>query len=212
MGRASDILKDLFGGLLNRKSKDELMASFHKQTVEGIYASKWIWQKDEPISLDSPISTLIFGFYPKPSELNELEEACQQSLRLEPNNPELYNNLGFILSKQSKYVEGKFAEAEIAYRKALQLAPDNADLHNNFGAALFEQERYIEAEIEFKEAIWLDPNNCSYRKNLGRTFFLQGKLEEAESEYTSILGFTDHQHTAIGTEEILKEIRAALKK
>lgn len=208
MGHLTNILKDLFGGLLNRKADPERMRAFHKQMAEGIFASWWIKQSDEP----QPLELLgLLVSHGNPSQLDQLEADCRKKIKLGPNDATLYNNLGFILLKQSRFVEGKSTESEAAYRKALQIQSNNAEIHNNFGAALINQDRFAEAEVEFRESVWLDPNNCSYRKNLGRAFFLQGKLKEAEAEYMGVLKFTDYDHTATGTEEILREIRAELK-
>lgn len=161
MGRLTDIFKDLFGGLLNRRADPERMRAFHKRTAEGIFASWWIKQSDEPHPFDL-LSLLVS--HGNPSQLDELEVDCRKKLKLGPNDATLYNNLAFILLKQSRFVDGKSTESEGAYRKALQIQSNNAEIHNNFGAALINQDRFPEAEAEFKESICLDPNNCSYRK------------------------------------------------
>jgi len=204
--------------IFRREPDPKRMANLHKFSAQQIYSSKWVTQENEsfyegePIRAGditygkyTPIMSLVLGFPMSEEELLKVEVTCRRALKIDPQNAGLHNNLGYILSKQ-----GRLTEAEAEYQHAFLLAPDNADLHNNFGAELFKYEKFAEAESEFEEAVWLDPNNCSYHLNLGRTFHLQGKLTEAEAEYKAALTFTDYNHTAVGTEEILKEIQKAI--
>ncbi len=104
--------------------------------------------------------------------------AYQESIRLDPNQARVYNNLALLLVRLER-----FAEAETAWQRALQLDPGNADYHNNYGDALRLQKRAVEAETCFRKALTLAPQMVNAHINLGRALADQNKFEQAVASY-----------------------------
>jgi tetratricopeptide (TPR) repeat protein len=83
------------------------------------------------------------------------------ALRLNPNIPEVHNELGILLAEA-----GKLEEAVGHYREAVRLKPDYAEAHDNIGVALASQGRVDEAIREFQTALKIRPDFMDARKNL----------------------------------------------
>lgn len=143
-------------------------------------------------------------------------EACyRQALKLEPNNAQVYNNLGSLLKGRNLYSEaevcyrqalvinpdypaahfnlgnvlrdqGRLPEAEACYRQALALKPDLAEAHNNLGAILKGQGLF--SETCYRQALAINPDYAAAHYNLGVALQEQGCLSEAEVCYRRALG------------------------
>jgi hypothetical protein len=83
------------------------------------------------------------------------------ALRINPNIPEVHNELGILLAEA-----GKLEEAVGHYREAVRLKPDYAEAHDNIGVALASQGRVDEAIREFQTALKIRPDFMDARKNL----------------------------------------------
>jgi Flp pilus assembly protein TadD len=101
-------------------------------------------------------------------------EAYRQLLKLNPNIPEVCNNLGIALASQRK-----FGEAIDAYRQALALRPRYFEVLNNLGATLQKLGRHDEAISVYREALQLNPNTAALHNNLGNALQESGRLDQA---------------------------------
>jgi tetratricopeptide (TPR) repeat protein len=143
------------------------------------------------------------------------ERLYRRGLKLEPNNVEILNSLGWTL-----FQDGRSAEAVTEYQRALAVDPKYVKSHNNIALALVELGRLGEAaahyrkslEIEpkpeiysdlgfimarlgkpdeafadYQHALELDPECASAHFNIAATFVQAGKLDEAESHYRAAL-------------------------
>ncbi len=139
----------------------------------------------------------------------EYEKALQNASKLEPNNIDIYKNLGLIYLQQKKlqmaeetyrlilslssqdaeshfylaniYDETKKRDMAIAQLKeALALKPDYPEALNYLGYIYVEDNKHLdEAEVMIRKALELDPNRGAYIDSLGWLFFKQGKFKEA---------------------------------
>jgi Flp pilus assembly protein TadD len=92
-------------------------------------------------------------------DLGELEVAeahYRESLALEPQ-PAIYNDLGFVLTRQ-----GLHHEAAEMYRKSLDLEPESATAHYNLAATLAGSGELAEAEAHFRASIEIEPTSRAY--------------------------------------------------
>jgi tetratricopeptide (TPR) repeat protein len=77
----------------------------------------------------------------------------QSSLRIDPKNARVMNNLGTIYDAEKEY-----GNAERMYRKALKADPKAALIYKNLGTNLLAQHRYSKGWEVYKTALQLDPN------------------------------------------------------
>ncbi len=105
----------------------------------------------------------------------------RRGLKLEPDNTELHNALGWSL-----FQEGKSAEAIAEYENALAADPKNVKANNNVALALTELGRFDEAASHFRKSIAAEPKAEIY-SDLGFVLDRQGKGEEAVENYHKAL-------------------------
>ncbi len=67
----------------------------------------------------------------KSGKSDEAVICFQNGLRINPNDPDLHNNLGVVLAGK-----GNLQEAEYHFQKALQINPDYTDAKNNLNKIL----------------------------------------------------------------------------
>jgi tetratricopeptide (TPR) repeat protein len=109
--------------------------------------------------------------------------ACYEaSLRLNPQQPMAYLNLGAVLQQQKR-----FKDAEDAYRGALRIKPDFALAAVQLGNALRAQGKTADAIASFRKAIEINPDNADIHYNFGLALQDCGRFEEAIASYRNAL-------------------------
>jgi serine/threonine protein kinase/tetratricopeptide (TPR) repeat protein len=108
----------------------------------------------------------------------EEEAVLRDLVRQQPDNPEMWGNLGVVLAHQQK-----LGEAEAAFHKAIALKPNFAWAYNDLGIVLRDQKMLGEAEAAYRKAIGLQPDLFQAYNNLGNVLREQRKLGEAEAAY-----------------------------
>ena len=94
----------------------------------------------------------------------DAEEALRQSLKVDPSNGYVLNNLGLALYHQDKY-----ADAIRQFEQAVRLDELNAARHANLGMAYLAMRQYAKAESSFKKALKLEPNELEYKDLLAES-------------------------------------------
>ncbi len=84
--------------------------------------------------------------------LKDATRCYKQSLKLDPHNASVYNNLGTVEDSQKQY-----GAAEKMYRKSLKLEPHSALVLKNLGTNLLLQGKYRKGWAVYKEAMAIDP-------------------------------------------------------
>ena len=101
--------------------------------------------------------------------------AYQNAQQLNPNDMEVYINLGSVF-----YDKGDYANAQMIYRIALEIDPCNSRLHCNLAYLLWGKGEIDEAMKEYKLAIKYDPNYDIAYNNLGVLYLDDlGNVKEA---------------------------------
>ena len=112
----------------------------------------------------------------KAHRAGHLEEAIRsytESLALNPDQPQTYNNMGVALR-----AAGAFHAAVASYHRAITLRNDDPGSHSNLGNALRDLGRLEEAEACHRKALELDSCYLKARYNLGLVLKDQGKFNE----------------------------------
>lgn len=119
------------------------------------------------------------------AQLGDLEAAVhclQESVRLQPNSPQVHSMLGLGLSKL-----GRFSEAEACLNTALQFNPANVQVILELAIAEFSQQKLSEAEAHFKQVIAHEPASLKALMGLGRIYQLWNKPEIAINYFKNVL-------------------------
>lgn len=104
---------------------------------------------------------------------------------LEPANPLVQNNLGYLLLEQDRDLE----EAAALIEASAKATPDNGNVVDSLGWAQFKLGRLVEAEATLRRAAELSPFSPEVRKHLGEVLVKQGKLAEAAEQWDRALAF-----------------------
>jgi len=118
-------------------------------------------------------------------QLGYAEEAVlclQETVKFQPNSPDIHYALGTGLSKL-----GRLPEAEASFNKVLQFDPTNIQAVLELAIVEFSQQKLTEAEAHFKQVIEHDPNILKALMGLGRLYQLLNKPEFAINYYNRAL-------------------------
>ncbi len=89
-------------------------------------------------------------------KFEEAETHYKKALELSPDNPDIYNDLGY-----SYHLSARHTEAEKALRQCLALNPNHARAHNNMGLVLGRLGRQQESIAEFRRGGGTDTQAAS---------------------------------------------------
>jgi tetratricopeptide (TPR) repeat protein len=107
-------------------------------------------------------------------EVAEAVRLYEDSLRLNPKNPDTHNNLGAAFCRL-----GEYNRAEEHFRRAMRIRPNLAAAHNNLGTLLRLKGRIVESELPLRRALKLKPAYVDAQVSLGMTLVILGRLREA---------------------------------
>ena len=109
--------------------------------------------------------------------LPEATRCYQASLKIDPKNVNVLNNLGTVYYGQKNY-----KKAESCYRKAIQYKPQTASFYSNLGTAYFADRKYKQGVLAYQKAFMLDPN-VFIRESLERIAEMGPVEEQARLNY-----------------------------
>ncbi|MBC8339668.1 MAG: glycosyltransferase family protein [Rhodospirillales bacterium] len=147
-----------------------------KPTPEQVAAWQGL-QPDQRMALREREAVRMFGDALGHHNKGELEEAARlygQALTLNPNLPDIYNNLGVALRAL-----GKLEASAACYYRTLGLNPDNAGAYTNLGNVLRQMGRLDAAAASHRRAVELDPDSADANYNLALVLRDIGETSEA---------------------------------
>ncbi len=107
-------------------------------------------------------------------DTNRAKELYARALERDPQNADLYNNIGMLYKST-----GESDRAEDAYRHAVSLNPKLAAAWSNLGVLLSERGRRKEAIGALQQAITVDPTNVGVKVNLALQYHASGLYADA---------------------------------
>jgi tetratricopeptide (TPR) repeat protein len=132
--------------------------------------------------------------------LNRYAEAIatyKQALAIEPDNPEIHNNLSYIYNHTNQHNEAIEAgqraisllgETGQPYKQGYQTRDQVlSHAYKNLGNAYSGLKRYNEAAQALKQATVIEPNNAAAHFNLGLTLYTGGRYSEAILAYKEVI-------------------------
>ena len=107
-------------------------------------------------------------------EIDEAIKVLEAGLKVDPNDSDLYVNLGFALIEN-----GEIDEAIKVLEAGLKVDPNDSDLYVNLGLVLIEDNEIDEAIKVLKAGLEVDPNKTLLYVNLGDALIEKGEIDKA---------------------------------
>jgi tetratricopeptide (TPR) repeat protein len=130
----------------------------------------------------------------------EEEQELREAGRLDPNVPEVRNQLGILC-----LADGRLAEAERQFKAAREINPTYAEAENNLGALYARQGKGAEALVLLQKACQDDPKYAQAYLNWGLVLAGQGRFEEAKERLHRAIEISPTNaaaYTAMGMTEV----------
>jgi tetratricopeptide (TPR) repeat protein len=117
----------------------------------------------------------------------------EKALKVKPDFPAAYNNLGLALVQNQQYANGgppqngAVDEAIAHYQRALQINPHYKPARTNLGNALLQKGQVDEAIAQFQKILEMDPHIAEAELCLGNAFFQKREVNEAIAHFQNAL-------------------------
>ena len=153
---------------------NKLIENYQKKKFKLVIKQALLILKRDPKQL---LSRKILGSaYEQTGFIYKALKTNKEVVRLSPEDPEGFNNLGIIFHKLKNYYE-----AEYNFKQALKIKEDFDGALYNLGNVLKETGKLKEAEEIFIKCIKLNPNFSNAYVNLSNTQREIGKFSQAEN-------------------------------
>jgi tetratricopeptide (TPR) repeat protein len=116
-------------------------------------------------------------------QLDEAIACFRQAVEAGPNDFDLQNSLGALLSDYKRDYDGAIA----CFRRAIALNPKNVIPHKNLGVALAGKGRHDEAIATWRRAVELAPRDVQAHHLLGNALFQTARLAEASASFRQVV-------------------------
>jgi Flp pilus assembly protein TadD len=199
-------------------SRKETRASLEQLHLEGMAAlwqefQRWdkcleVLERSRKLSPVRRVDMLIMQSqaYDQLGRHAESLATLREAQAMEPANPLVQNNLGYLLLDQDHDLE----EAASLIEASAKASPDNGNVVDSLGWAQFKLGRITEAEATLRRATELSPFSPEVRKHLGEVLMKQGKLVEAAEQWDRALAFVFPDRAAL--EKRLGDLRVRIAK
>jgi tetratricopeptide (TPR) repeat protein len=111
------------------------------------------------------------------------EADLKRSLKLNPDEPEVMNYLGYAWVDRGEHLP----EALVLLEKAEALSPDSGAIVDSLGWARYRTRDYASAIIDLERAIQLDPSDPEVNDHLGDVYWQVGRRLEAQYQWRRVL-------------------------
>lgn len=121
------------------------------------------------------------------------EADFRQALVLNPEQPEVLNNLGYSLVEQRRNLDEALAMIE----RAVAGRPDSGYIVDSLGWVLYRLGRFDEAVEPMERAVELLPTDPIINDHLGDVYWMVGRKREAEFQWQRALSFSPEETDSI---------------
>ena len=161
-------------------------------------------------NLQSKDARAVYGLgnlYSDQQRWEEAERAYRTAMSIEPNAPESYIALSFVLTQPiiGADLADRYTEAEKLAHKAIELDPKNAFAYDQLGVAL-ELGGKISQETQgnYRRAIELEPNFALAYAHLGRLLIKTGLTDESKAAYSQSIKLAADVPTMILVADVMQ--------
>jgi Flp pilus assembly protein TadD len=117
------------------------------------------------------------------------EHELREVLRLDPNNAEALNSLGYVLVERRRDMQEALAMIE----RAVKAEPKNGSYLDSLGWADFRLGRLDEAERTLGEALKYSADNATIHEHLGDLYRRRGSLDAAKASWQKALALSQDE-------------------
>jgi Flp pilus assembly protein TadD len=121
------------------------------------------------------------------------EADFRQALVLNPEQPQVLNNLGYSLVEQRRNLD----EALGMIERAVAARPDSGYIVDSLGWVLYRLGRFDEAVAPMERAVELLPTDPIINDHLGDVYWMVGRRREAQFQWERALSFSPEETDAI---------------
>ncbi len=129
------------------------------------------------------------------------EADLKRALKLDPDEPEVMNYLGYAWVDRGEHLP----EAVALLEKAEALQPDSGAIVDSLGWARYRTHDYASAIIDLERAIQLDPSDPEVNDHLGDVYWRIGRRLEAQYQWRRVLSLKPDDKMRAAVEIKLKE-------
>ncbi len=122
---------------------------------------------------------------------SEAEADLRHALKLNPDQPQVLNYLGYSLVEKQE----KLDEALEMIERAVAAQPNSGFIVDSLGWVLFRMGHYDEAVAHMETAVELMPVDPVVNDHLGDVYWAVGRTREAEFQWSRALSFIDPEDT-----------------
>lgn len=138
--------------------------------------------------------------YERIKEWEKAEPSFREALKLQPNQPQVMNYLGYsLIDMDLNLVEG----LELV-RDAVAIARDDGAIADSLGWAYFKLGRFDEAVAELERAIQILPGDPVINDHLGDAYWVVGRQNEGRFQWSTALDLEPTPEDRIKIQEKLK--------
>jgi tetratricopeptide (TPR) repeat protein/DNA-binding winged helix-turn-helix (wHTH) protein len=112
----------------------------------------------------------------------EALRVLEQAAVIDPDSPQIHNELGFLYQGF-----GRYDEAVAAHTRYVQLAPSEPNAYDSLGMTYSEAGHYQEALQTLNRALALNPDFHFAARHVGDVYFQQGRYRDALRQYQRYL-------------------------
>lgn len=119
-------------------------------------------------------------------QLDEWEKAESDmlfALKLDPNQPDILNNLGYSWIERSHNID----QAKAMIEKAMLARPNDGQITDSLGWVHYLTGDYLKAVIELEKAVKLEPTDSTISDHLGDAYWQVGRRKEARFQWRHAL-------------------------
>jgi len=188
---------------IDNKDRDALMAMGNLMRSSEAYerGSTYFTQIIDQIEKAEPQDWRVYYYrgitYERIKQWPKAEADFKQSLKLNPDEPDVLNYLGYSWID----LDMNFEEALDMIRRAVELNPQNGYIIDSLGWAYFKLGRYEEAVEELEKAVTLMPADPILNDHLGDAYWHVGRKREARFQWSHALTMNPEEKDRLIIEE-----------
>jgi len=158
-----------------------------------------------PMRLLRSSHLILSNIYVQKGDIANGEAVLEDWLKIDPDNPTVNNDLGYLYADQDKNLE----QAESMIRKAIEAEPENASFLDSLGWVLFRLGQFSEAAEHLLKAVELSKSgNEIIRDHLGDCYQALGQQEQAVEQWTKALESAEASENP--DEKLIEQLRKKL--